>query len=262
MFNKLFKDREQTVKIEQEWASYFCRVNNNPASIRLNLALAKIAPVEDYKYLIWFSVKLLNPDENGFTTNEEYPEICRIEDDVLKILEPNGDIFAGAVKSNGTFDMYLYSKNTDGYENAIRSVMAHHEDYKYATDCKEDTEWSDYFDFLYPAEYEYQTIMNGRVLMGLKQHGDNPEMEREVDHWLYFGTGKDRDNFIEKAEAAGYKVLSKENLEDGDEAPYRLNISRQDNTLPGNVNEYVWELICLAKENNGSYDGWGCPIAK
>ena len=262
MFKSIFKKREQPVEIEQEWASYFCRVNHNPASIRLNLALAKIAPIEDYNYRIWFSVKLLNPDENGFTTKEEYPEICRIEDDLLKPFEQKGDVFTGALKSNGTFDMYIYSKNANGYEEAIRSVMARHADYRYATDCREDAGWSDYFDFLYPAEYEYQTIMNERVLMGLQQHGDNPEMEREVDHWIYFGTEKDRDNFIEKVEGFGYKVLSKDNLEKGEGAPYQLNISRQDNTLPGNVNEYVWELICLAKENNGSYDGWGCPIAK
>ncbi len=262
MFKNLFKKREQPVEIGQEWASYFCRVNDNPATIRLNLALAKIAPIEEYGSRIWFSVKLLNPDENGFPTREEYPGICRIEDDVVKVFEQKGDIFAGAVKSNGTFDMYIYSKNADGYDDAIRSVMARHADYLYATDCGEDAEWSDYFDFLYPAEYEYQTILNGRVLMGLEQHGDNPELEREVDHWIYFATEKDRDNFIEKAEGSGYRVLSKENLEEEDENPYQLNISRQDNTLPGNVNEYVWELICLAKESNGSYDGWGCPIAK
>ncbi len=262
MFNNLFKKKEQPVEIGQEWVSYFCRVNNLPASIRLNLALANVAPIDGYGYRIWISVKLLNPDENGFTTREEYPDICRIEDDLLQTFGPKGDIFAGAVKSDGTFDMYIYSKNTDGYESAVLSVMARHADYKYATDCREDAQWSDYFDFLYPAEYEFQTIMNQRVLMGLEQHGDNPEIEREVDHWIYFGTEKDRDNFIEKVEAAGYKVLSKENLESGEENPWQLNISRQDNTLPGNVNEYVWELVNLAKDNNGSYDGWGCPIAK
>ena len=262
MFNNLFKKKKQPVEIRQEWASYFCRVNSHPATIRLNLALTQIAPIVDYKYRIWFSVKLLNPDENGFTTKEEFFEICRIEDDLLKTFEQKGDIFAGAAKSDGTFDMYIYSKKADGYEDTVRSVMARHADYKYATDCKEDAEWSDYFDFLYPAEYEYQTILNQRVLMNLEQHGDHPEMEREVDHWIYFGTEKDRDHFIEKAQAAGYKVLSKKNLENGEENPYQLNISRQDNTLPGNVNEYVWELVSLAKEHNGSYDGWGCPIAK
>ncbi len=262
MFKNIFKKREQPVKIEQEWASYFCRINNNPASVRLNLALAKIAPIEDYKYRLGVSVKLLNPDENGFTTKEEYPDICRIEDDISSAFEQKGDILAGAVKSNGSFDMYIYSKDSAVYENPIRSVMADHASYKYATDCKEDAQWSDYFDFLYPAEYEFQTIMNQRVLMNLQQYGDNPEIEREVDHWIYFGTEKYRDNFIEKAIAAGYKVLSKNNLDNGEEAPYQLNISRQDNTLPASVNEYVWELVSLTKENNGSYDGWGCPIAK
>jgi uncharacterized protein (TIGR01619 family) len=262
MFRNLLKKKERPVEMKQEWASYFCLVDSRQASIRLNLALAEIAPMVDYRYRIWFSVKLLNPDENGLTTKEEFPKICRIEDDIVKAFEAKSAVFAGAVKTNGTFDIYLYSKSANEYEQTIRSIMKNHSDYPYATDCKEDAEWSDYFNFLYPAEYEFQTIMNQRVLMGLEQHGNNPEKEREVDHWIYFRTEKDRDSFIKKAEALGYQVLSTENLNDGGENPYQLNISRQDNTQFGNVNQYVWELVSLAKDNNGHYDGWGCPIAE
>jgi uncharacterized protein (TIGR01619 family) len=262
MFKNLFKKRKRSVKIEQEWASYFSLVNGNQASIRLNLALAGIAPIDSIGYRVWFSVKLLNPDENGFTTGEEFPEICKIEDEISKEFEANGAVVAGAVKTDGMFAMYIYSPSGNEYEQRIRSIMKNHADYLYATDCREDAEWSDYFDFLYPSEYEFHTITNQMVLTRLEQHGDNPEKEREVDHCIYFRTEKDRDNFIEKAQEAGYKVLSKENLGAGEENPYQLNISRNDNTQLSNVNQYVWELVCLAKENNGEYDGWGCTTAE
>lgn len=263
MFKNLFsKKKEKPVEVKQDWGMYFCLVDDNQASIRLNLALNEIAPVEDYKYRTWFSVKLLHPDENGFTTREEYPKICQIEDDILDALTKQGAIVAGAVKTNGVFDLYLYSKDITDYEEIINSVMKVHADYLYSTDFKEDMGWESYFKFLYPSDYEFQTIQNQRVLMNLDEHGNDSEKDREVDHWIYFKTRDDLDDYIDKVEAIGYKVLSKEKLDDKNDYPFQLNISREDNTIWNNVNQYVWELITLAKESNGIYDGWGCPIAK
>lgn len=249
------------IEVKQDWGSYFCLVEDNHASIRINLALEETASTKEYNQRTWFSVKLLNPDENGFTTQEEFPVICKIEDDILEALEKNNAIFVGALKTNGMFDMYLYSKDTAGYEEIISSAMNKYPDYQFATDSREDIEWSDYFDFLYPGEYEYQTIQNQKFLLSLQEHGDNPEKEREVDHWIYFKTEEDRDNYIKKVEELGYKILSAEKAEEGD-FPFQLNISRQNNTNWSDVNEYVWELKSIASENNGEYDGWGCPIVK
>ena len=261
MFKNLFnKKQEKSIELKQDWASYFCLIEDKQASVRLNLALHGAAPIEDYKHRIWFSVLLLNPDENGLTTREEFPAICQIEDDILNVLEKKGAVFAGAVKTNGMFDMYLYSKNTNDYEGIIQSVMKTHSGYKYAADIKEDAEWENYFNFLYPSQYEYQSIQNQRVLINLEKHGDDPEKEREVDHWIYFETNDDRENYVKKVEELGYKILSKKNIEEGKGFSFQLNISRIDNTNWSNVNQYVWELVTLAKENNGNYDGWGCPI--
>lgn len=43
---------------------------------------------------------------------------------------------------------------------------------------------------------------------------------------------------------------------------YQLNISKVSNATSSIINDYVWELVVLSKEDNGVYDGWGCPIAK
>ncbi|WP_165748848.1 DUF695 domain-containing protein [Cellulophaga sp. Z1A5H] len=262
MFKKFFnkKKEEQPLEIKHDWASYFCRVEDKPASIRLNLALHDRAPIENYKHRIWFSIKLLNPDENGFTTREEFPVICSIEDAIAEALEKIGAIFVGALKTNGTFDMYSYSRNIENLDEVIHGVMKNFSDYNYATDTKEDTQWDTYFNFLYPGVYEYQTILNQKVLIDLHKQGDNPEIEREIDHWLYFETEKDRDTFILKSETLGYKMLSKQTMKEGDHL-YQLNISKVSDANSATINANVWELISLAKENNGSYDGWGCPIA-
>ncbi len=248
------------MELKQDWAFYGCLVENTDASIRLNLGLAEVAPIAGYVYRTWFSFKLLNPSENGLTTQEEFPVACEIEDAVSGILENDGAIMAGTVKNNGTVDLYFYSKQADNHEELIGSVMQNYADYLYATDISEDTQWSNYFDFLYPGEYEMQTIQNRKVLMNLDQYGDNPELEREVDHWIYFQKENNRDSYVNEIKSLGYSVLSMEKIEG--EYPFQLNISRVDNTIWDNVDNYVWELVTLAKANNGIYDGWGCPIAK
>ncbi len=248
------------MEIKQDWGYYFCLIENTDASIRLNLALPEIAPIADYKYRVWFSIRLLNPSESGLTTNEEFPKVCEIEDQIADSLENNGAIMVGAVKNNGTADLFFYTKQTDHYEELIGNIMQNHQEYQYATDFKEDEQWSDYFDFLYPSDYEFQTIQNRKVLMQLDQHGDHPEKERKVDHWIYFQTENDRELFIQKVKKLNYSVLSKDKV-DG-QYPFQLNIERTDNTLWDNVDKYVWELVSLAKEHNGIYDGWGCPICE
>lgn len=246
--------------IKQDWGFYYTQIDTTPASIRLNLGLAEIAPINDFKYRTWFSIKLLSPSENGLVTNEEFQKICEIEDAISEILEQHGAIMVGAVKNNGTADLYFYSPHVSNYEELINSVMLNYKDYLYALDIKEDAEWSAYFEYLYPTEYEMQTIQNRKVLMELDQLGDNPEKERMVDHWIYFRTENDRARFIETVKPLGYTVLSEERV-DGD-YPYQLHIARMNNTVWANVDGYVWELVTLAKEHNGIYDGWGCPIEK
>ena len=88
-------------EITQNWNFYMCRVDDKPASIRLNLALYDIVPVEDYNHRISIFIKMNNPTENGLSSNEEYPILCDIEDEVINRLETLEDIFAGTVKSQG-----------------------------------------------------------------------------------------------------------------------------------------------------------------
>ncbi|MBJ2172794.1 DUF695 domain-containing protein [Aureibaculum sp. A20] len=262
MFKNPFKkNSEKSLEIKQDWASYFTRVDDKPASIRLNLGLNDLAPIEKYEHRVWFSVQLLDPDNNGFTTREEFPTICKIEDDISEALEKKGAIAAGALKTNGTFDVYFYTSATIDIAEMAATVMQNHPNYRYATDTKVDTNWSDYFDFLYPAEFEYQTILNQRVLTNLDKEGDNPAIERPVDHWLYFQTEADRNAFITTIEKLGYKILSQEKI-DRNINSFQLNISKVSDVNWNTINDNVWELITLTKENNGVYDGWGCPIAK
>ena len=55
-------------EIKQNWNFYMCRVDDKPASIRLNLALSNIAPVEDYKHRLSIFIKMNNPTMDSHLT--------------------------------------------------------------------------------------------------------------------------------------------------------------------------------------------------
>ena len=227
------------------------------------MALNRIAPIENYGEQIWFSVKFMDPDENGFTTRGEFEMINAIEDSILdNISSKNRIILAGAVKTDGRLDLYIYTQSIKGIEDIINSTMkTKFKDYLYAIDTKQDKEWNVYYKFLYPNPYELQTIQNRNIVMLLEQNGDNPEVKRKVDHWIDFKDKNNLKTFIDSVAEKGYEVLSEQG-NDQKEFKYSVNITREDITVLSEVNNYVWELVELATENNGIYGGWGCLIAK
>ncbi len=261
MFKKLFgKSKEPDPKIPEEWDSFFCRIEDKPVSIRLNLALKNIAPIKGFSEQVWFSIKFQHADKNGFNTREEFETICAIDDAIIKAL--GGDfIFAGTVKTDGRMDFYFYTSSTDGVDQKINEVMKQFDDYKYAVDIKKDENWDSYLKFLYPGPYEFQSILNNRVIWQLEKNGDKFEKERNVDHWVYFKNEKGVNDFIDEIEKRGFEVLKKAKSDDKG-YQYVLNIVRMDKVGYGQVDAYVWELCQLAEKNNGRYDGWGCPVEK
>ena len=54
-------------------------------------------------------------------------------------------------------------------------------------------------------------------------------------------------------------VLFYEKIDNG-KYPYQVNIARED--APININNITWELVDLANQLKGYYDGWGCVLAK
>ena len=229
-------------EIKQNWNFYMCTVDEKAASIRLNFALTEIAPVEDYTHRLTIFIKMNNPTEDGLSSNEEYPILCDIEDEVVDRLETLEDIFAGTVKTQGRLELYLFTKNPEKSEELCKEALAKFPDYLWKTYIDEDKEWDFYYNFLYPDVYSYQAIM--------------------IDHWLYFKTEENANLAIKKFEELGYEILSSKKLEDKSEHKYQVNISRMDNAIYAHVNEIVWELVEIAESLDGYYDGWGCNITK
>ena len=248
--------------LPQNWDFFMCRIEGAPASIRTNLALIEVAPLEGLSQRLQFYIKMQNPRPDGLSSNEEYPILCDIEDAIGEKAEAIGAILAGVVKSEGFLELWFYTQNAEALAKTCEDALQTFEGYQSGYNIAEDPEWEDYFGFLYPDEFSYQTMQNRKVLMQLEKNGDKMEVPREIDHFIYFKEAAQQQAFAKEAEAKGFKVRFNDDefVEDrkaeGKEYPYMVEATREDSPLA--IDDIVWDLLELASPFEGDYDGWGC----
>jgi len=248
--------------LPQNWDFFMCRIEGAPASIRTNLALIDIAPLEGLSQRLQFYIKMQNPRPDGLSSNEEYPILCDIEDAIGEKAEATGAVLAGVVKSEGFLELWFYTQNAEALAKTCEDALQTFEGYQSGYNIAEDPEWEDYFDFLYPDEFSYQTMQNRKVLMQLEKNGDKMEVPREIDHFIYFKEADQQQDFAKEAEAKGFKVRFNDDefVEDrkaeGKEYPYMVEATREDSPL--DIDDIVWDLLELTSPFEGNYDGWGC----
>ena len=248
--------------LPQNWDFFMCRIEGAPASIRTNLALIEVAPLEGLTQRLQFYIKMQNPRPDGLSSNEEYPILCDIEDAIGEKAEATGAVLAGVVKSEGFLELWFYTQNAEALAKTCEDALQTFEGYQSGYNIAEDPEWEDYFDFLYPDEFSYQTMQNRKVLMQLEKNGDKMEVPREIDHFIYFKEAAQQQAFAKEAEAKGFKVRFNDDefVEDrkaeGKEYPYMVEATREDSPL--DIDDIVWDLLELASPFEGNYDGWGC----
>lgn len=257
---------QETAEIDEDWGVYLCNsfACDLPAVIRTNLALRDFEYTANYPKRLHLQILYKNADDNGFPTREEGEYVYSIEDAVEEIVEQHGDMLAGVVKCDERVRIFAYTKNELGYYDEISAVMSKNfPGYAYTLAIVDDPDWELYFQALYPDRYEYQSIMNMRLIENIESHGDSM-VPRVLEHCLCFTTEENGEAFLAKVMEDSFIKLSSEdrsNNEDIDkEYPYVLVIGRED--AFENIDEIVWYLMDLAEEFDGEYSGWGCHVVK
>ena len=257
---------QETAEIDEDWCIYLCNAYacDLPAVIRTNLALRDFEFTANYPKRLHLQILYKNADDNGFPTREEGEYVYSIEDAIVEIIEQHGDILAGIVKCDERVRIVSYAKNELGYYDEISEMMSEKfPDYAYTLAVVEDEDWELYFQALYPDRYEYQSIMNMRLIENIKSDGDSM-VPRVLEHCLLFKTEENGEAFLAKVMEDSFIKLSSENLSNNEdidkEYPYVLVIGRED--VFENIDEIVWYLMDLVEEFNGEYSGWGCHIVK
>ena len=257
---------QETAEIDEDWCIYLCNAFacDLPAVIRTNLALRDFEFTVNYPKRLELQILYKNADDNGFPIREEGEYVYSIEDAVVEIIEQHGDMLAGVVRCDERVRIVSYAKNELGYYDEISEMMAENfPEYAYTFAVFEDKDWDMYFHALYPDKYEYQSIMNMRLIENIKSDGDSM-VPRVLEHCLLFKTEENGEVFLTNVMEEGFYKFSSENLSNNEdidkEYPYVLVIGRED--AFENIDEIVWYLMDVAEEFDGEYSGWGCHIVK
>ena len=257
---------QEMAEIDEDWGVYLCNAfaYDLPAVIRVNLALRDFEYTANYPNRLHLQILYKNANDNGFPIREDGEYVYSIEAAVEEIVEQHGDMLVGVVKCDERAHIFAYVKNELGYYDEISVMMSENfPDYAYTLAVFEDEDWELYFQALYPDRYEYQSIMNMRLIENIKSDGDSM-VPRVLEHCLLFKTEENGEAFLAKVMEDGFIKLSSENLSNNEdidkEYPYVLVIGRED--AFENIDEIVWYLMDLAEEFDGEYSGWGCHIVK
>lgn len=241
-----------------KWDFFFLRVDDQPASIFVDLGIATEAPLPGHKHVGWVRVKMLRPRDDGFSSQEEFEDLSALEDDITARIITNGDaVYVGRVTSDGFRDFFFYAGDGRQFTRAAEAAAAHHPTYRCEVGGRSDPDWRVYFDFLSPSEDDRQCIANRGVREALEDHGDLLSLPRQIDHWAYFAARDGAAAFTVRIERDGFRH---ELPEATDEDDFVVRFSRDDR--PDELDEVTIMLARLAREQGGEYDGWECPVVR
>lgn len=245
------------------WDFYFANVNDEFASLFVDLGLAEVVPDAGRPWLLWTWVYLNAPSEEGMSTSEEAPRLDAIEEALMEAVEgATAGELVGRITTAGRREFYFYGPTHIGFEEAVARTMRRFESYRFDSGVEQDPEWNHYLRVLYPSPHDAQRIKNRHVIEVLTENGDQLEKPRIVAHWAYFPSAAARAGFVTEARKHNFVVTSEHNVEEpGHPQPFCAQLERIDPVDWGSINEVTIELFDLAEAHGGEYDGWETGLA-
>ena len=243
---------------EEQWSSYSSTVKDKDASFYIDLGLVEIAPIEEMPHFIRVTLRMNDPDDFGLCTPTEQRELVRIETKLVRSLKDDHDaIYVGCLTSDGKRSFYFYSGETIVVEKTISELLVQFPQHQYDFEIKEDSEWDCYFSCVYPEFNELEYILSQGAIDLWENRGDDLTPGKEVNHWIYFMSKKDREKFIERVIEKGFKIECTDTIPQFDKKfKYSLIISRVDDMKRDLMDDLTISLWSLAYELGGRYDGW------
>ncbi|MFO0633227.1 MAG: DUF695 domain-containing protein [Nannocystaceae bacterium] len=240
---------------------YFAQMRGAPAVIALDLAAAEHAPVEGHGRRLSLRVPMKEARPDGLRSREEFDALSALEDRLAEALGYTVDGWmVGRVVYRGNTDLFFYlpTADEDDEDERIDSIIeAARGDYEISRSIDEDTGWGFYFDFLWPDRAAMQSMGNRRVLMQLSEAGDDPTRERVIDHFAFFEDAKTCKRIAAELREHGFDVDEPTERDDGS---WALQFHRTDALANGRIDEVTAEILGIIGEDDGAYDGWGCPV--
>lgn len=242
-----------------DWDFYLLQVDEQPASIFVDLGAINNAPMAQRPYMAYLSVLMNDPRPDGLSSQAEYDLLCQLENALDAALCDGSGTYVGRCTAGGHRDFVFYIQDDALWEKRVADLMSAFPAYKYSAGAREDRDWKTYLDFLYPSPEDHRVINDRRVAELLKSEGDTLELPREIDYWAYFPDQQSCDSFIAEAMKLGFSVRDQAKDDEG-ARPFKAQLWRLDAPGAAGISLITGLLSKLAAAVGGKYDGWESPV--
>lgn len=245
--------------MSEEWQVYPCSMEDKCAFISydhgIRESINEIAPPNLLQVRVPFAI----PTPEGLPTNEEFPRLSALEDDLQAIVLANDALFVGRVTVDGWRYFYSFTaESPDDWKPRVEELGARH-GYELRFVVKADPERSGYWNDLFPTEDDRQVISDMKILDVLSENGDDGTAVRRVDHWAYFEASYDAQRFLAWLEEQGYEVQP---IDAADEGLTQIRFAHEGPVTLQEITSRTISLRRMADELGGNYDGWETPVCK
>ncbi len=244
------------VHYTEEWETYYKTIAHKLGIVSVDLGLASVAPLHYQYNCLTISLKLTNPLKNGLTSPQEENSIKTVEEQLIQRIRGDFDsTFVGRSTSTGSRHLYFFAGDLPNVKTSIKSVMQPYPMYQYSSDVIEDVDWVNYFEFLYPTEFQLRSIANQHKVAELEALGDDVSIPRLITHHLAFATEVKRHSFSVIIKEYGYHVVQQ--YKDAEkENSFLLEIAHTSAVDTGSVDQFVMVLIEVSARFSGEYLDW------
>ena len=242
--------------MSEHWEMYARQEGDHRAFVSYDHGIADELPTLGIQSLVKVRVAFHRAEPNGLLSRDEFPALSSIEDSVQQFMEAHGGVYVGRVTVAGARHLYAYC---DVPPHDLRHFLVDLEaksEYKLQYLQEPDPRQEGYFGELYPSPDDWQVVQDLKVIASLEKHGDALTEPRQIDHLAYFQSAADRDAFTTWARAAGYTIAVTRQTDDD----YRAEFFHTGVPDLESINVHSIGIARKARELNGEYDGWGCPV--
>ena len=249
--------------MSDQWDFYFARLNDAPASIFIDLGIKADVPLEKRPWLLWVWVQLRAPKADGLASNEEAAQLNSIGEALESVISATcGAQLVARVTGSGRRELYFYATEPGELQSASASAMKSFGDYQFEFGSTFQPDWDQYL-MLFPSASNLERMHNRRVLQELAQQGDVHALPRKVEHWMHFADESTRAACRDALTAIDFAVeVESVSDEEAEDLRYLLVVSRTDSIDSHTINGITIELARLAREHEGTYEGWDCAVTR
>lgn len=224
-----------------------------PAYCEVELDLYENEEREELSSLLWLFIK---------HSDLEDPRFIAFKVDLIDTLEKEiGALYAGLIQKDGWCEFYFYASSAKRFENLTSDVIARHGNFAYERGASKDTKWNLFFERLYPDDYAALSIQNRKTIESLIEAGDDLNLIREVEHYLFFQTKSSLERSIAMLESKGF-VFKEKIFDDESDYSYGAVVTKKQAPTAEAVEETTVFLFETALQEHGMYEGWSTTLGQ